>query len=57
MESNNLKFVPSSTFYEDNDGSIFLVTITRIKTDSNHINVKYHWLSNHVGKEFVIHNI
>ena len=53
----NMKFVLSSTIYEDNNGSIVVAKIPRMTPTSKHISVKYHWFRQHVGKEFVIHKI
>ena len=55
--SENLKFVSSSTVYEDNNGAIVVATSPRMNPTSNHIAVKYHWFRQHVGKEFVIQKI
>ena len=52
-----LKFVSSSTVYEENNGSIVVKTSPRMNPTSNQIAFKYHWFSQHVGKEFVIKNI
>ena len=54
IESKNLKLVSSSTIYEENNGAIFVETIPSRTPTSKHINVKYHWFKQHVGKEFVI---
>ena len=53
----NLKFVSSSTIYEENIGAIVVATNPRIIPSSKHIAVKYHWFRQHVGKGFVIRNI
>ena len=55
--SEKLKFVSSSTIYEDNNGAIVASTIPRMNPTSNHIAVKYHWFSQHIEKEFVIRKI
>ena len=55
--SENLKFVSSSTIYEDNNGSISVATSPSMTPTSKHIAVKYHWFRQHVGKEFVIWKI
>ena len=55
--SKKLKFVSSSTIYEDNNGAIVVAKIPRITPKSKHIAVKYHWFRQHVGKEFVIRKI
>ena len=57
IDSENLKFVSSSTIYEDNNGSIFLATNPRMTPTLKHIAVKYHWFRQHVGKELVIWKI
>ena len=57
IDSENLKFVSSSTVYEDNNGAIVVATDARMTPSSKHIAVKYHWFRQHVGKEFVIRKI
>ena len=57
IDSDNLKFVSSSTIYEDNNGAIFVATSPRMSPTSKHIAAKYHWFRQHVGKEFVIQEI
>ena len=57
IDSENLKFVSSSTIYEDNTVAIVVATSPRMTPTSNHIAVKYHWFRQHVGKEFVIRKI
>ena len=57
IDCENLKFVSSSTVYEDNNGAIVVATSPRMTPTSNHIAVKYHWFRQHVGKEFVIRKI
>ena len=57
IDSENLKFVSSSTFYEDNNGAIVVATSPRINPTSKHIAVKYHLFRQHVGKIFVIRKI
>ena len=52
-----LKFVSSSTIYEDNNGAIVVEKCPRMTPTSKHIAVKYHWFRQHVGKEFVIRKI
>ena len=54
IDSEKLKFVSSSTIYEDNNGAIFVATIPRMTPTSKNIDVKYHWFRQHFGKEFVI---
>ena len=53
----NLKFVSSSTDYEENNGAIVVATSPRMTPSSKHIAVKYHWFRQHVGKEFEIRKI
>ena len=50
IDIENLKFVSSSTSYEDNNGSIVVATSPRMTPTSQHIAVKYHWFIQHVGK-------
>ena len=57
INSEKLKFVSSSTVYEDNNGAMFLEKIPKITPTSKHIAVKYHWFRQHVGKEFLIRKI
>ena len=57
IESDKLKFVSSSTIYEDNNGAIVVTTSTSMTPTSKHMDVKYHWFRKSVGKEFVIQNI
>ena len=57
IDSEKLKFVSSSTVYEDNNGAIVVSTIPSITPISKHIIVKYHCFRLHVGKEPVIRNI
>ena len=57
IDSDNLKFVSSSTIYEDNNGAMVAVTSPRTTPTSKHIAVKYHWFRQNVGKEFVIRKI
>ena len=57
IDSEKLKFVSSSTIYEDNNGAVVVTTIPRMTPTSKHIAVKYHWFRQHVGKEFVIQKI
>ena len=57
IDSENLKFVSISTFYEYNNGSIFVASSPRMTPTSKHIAVKYHWFSQHVGNEFLIQKI
>ena len=57
IDSENLKFLSSSTVYEDNNGAIFVAKSPRMTPTSKHIDVKYNWFRQHVGKEFVIPKI
>ena len=57
IDSENLEFVSSSTVYEDNNGAIVVATSPRMTPSSKHIDVKYHWFSQHVGKEILIRKI
>ena len=57
IDSEKMKFVSSSTIYEDNNGSIVVAIIPRMTPSSKHIAVKYHWFKEHVGKEFLIRKI
>ena len=57
IDCKNLKFVSSSTIYEDNNRAIVVATSPSITPSSKHIAVKYHWFRQHVGKEFVIRKI
>ena len=54
IDSDNLKFVSSSTIYEDNNGAIVVETSPRMTPTSKHVDVKYHWFRHHVGKKFLI---
>ena len=57
IDSEKMKFVSSSTVYEDNNGAIVVATSPRMTPSSKHIDVKYHWFRHHVGNEFVIWKI
>ena len=57
IDCENLKFMSSSTIYEDNNVSIVVTTSPRITPSSKQIAVKYHWFRQHIGKEFVIQKI
>ena len=57
IDSENMKFLSSSTIYEDNNGAIVVATIPRMTPTSKHIAFKYNWFRQHVGKEFVIQKI
>ena len=50
IDSEKLKFVLSSTVFEEHNGSIVLATSTIMTTTSKHIAVKYNWFRQHVGK-------
>ena len=50
IDCENLKFVSSSTFYEENNGAIVVATSPRMTPSSRQIAVKYHWFRQHVGK-------
>ena len=50
IDSENLKFVSSSIFYEDNNGSIVVATSSSMTPTSKHVAFKYHWFRQHVGK-------
>ena len=51
IDIEKLKLVSSFTVYEENNGSIVVSTSPRMTPTSNHISVKYHWFSQHIGKE------
>ena len=53
-DSEKLKFVSISTFYEDSNGAIVVATSPIMTTTSKHITIKYHCFMQHIGKEFVI---
>ena len=57
IEIYKLKFVSSSTIFEYNNGAIVVATSPSMTPTSNHIDVKYHWFRQHIGKEFVIRKI
>ena len=57
IDCENLKFVSSSTVYEDNNEAIVVATSPRMTPTSKHIVINYHWFRQHVGKEFVIQKI
>ena len=57
IDREKLKFVSISAVYEDNKGAIFLATIPRMNPTSKHIDSKYHWFRQNVGKEFLIQKI
>ena len=57
INNEKLKFVSISTIYEDINVAIVLAKIPRMTPTSKHIAVKYHWFSQHVGKEFMIRKI
>ena len=55
--SEKLKFVSRSNIYEENNGAIVVATSPRVTPTPKHIAVRYHWLRQHIGKEFVIWKI
>ena len=57
IDSENIKFVSSSTVYEDKNGAIVVSTSPTMTHTSKSIAVKYHWFRQHVGNEFVIWKI
>ena len=57
IDSKNIEFLSSSTFYKDNNSAIVVAKTPRMTPTSKHIAVKYHWFRQHVGKEFVIRKI
>ena len=50
IDIENLKFVSSSTIYEDNNGPMVVAKIPRMTSTSKRIAVKYYWFRQHVGK-------
>ena len=50
IDSEKLKFVSSSTIYEENNGAIAVATSSRMTPKSKQIAFKYHWFRQHVGK-------
>ena len=50
IDSENLKFVSSSTVYEDNNGAVVVEISPSMTPTSKHIAVKYHWFRQHDGK-------
>ena len=57
IDSENMKFMSSSTVYEENNRAIGVETSSRMTTTSRQISVKYHWFRQHVGNESVIRKI
>ena len=55
--SEKLKFVSSSTVYEDNNGSTVVAKSPSITPTPKQISVKYNLFRKQVGKEFVIQKI
>ena len=47
----------SSTIYEENNGAIIVAISPSMTPTSKHIDVKYHWFRQYVGREFVIRKI
>ena len=56
-DNDTLKFLTSSTVYEENNGAILVATGPGMTSTSKYISVKYHWFRKNVGKEFVIWKI
>ena len=54
MDSKKLKFVSSSTVYEENNGAIVVASSPSMIPNSRHIYVKYHWFKQNVEKGFLI---
>ena len=50
MDSDTMKFISSSGVYEDNNGTIVVVTSSRMTNTSNPNYVKYHWFRKYAGK-------
>ena len=46
-----------STVYEENNGAMVVATSPSVNHNSNKKNSKYHWLSQNVGKQFVLQKI
>ena len=57
IDIEKLKFVSSSTIYEDNNGAIVVTTSPIMTPSSRQIVAKYNRSRQHVGKEFVIQKI
>ena len=57
IDSEKLKFVSSSTIYEDNNWAIVVERVPRMTPTSKHIAFNYHWFRKHVGKDFMIWKI
>ena len=57
IDIKNLKFVSSSTVYDDNNGDIIVATSTRMTPTQKQITAKYHWFRQQVGNKFVIPEI
>ena len=55
--SEKLKFVSISTFYEDNNGSIGMATITSMTPTPKNISAKYLWFRKHIRRLLVIRKI
>ena len=49
IDSEKLKFVSSSTIYDDNNEAIVVATSLRMTPTAKHIAVKYHWFRQHIG--------
>ena len=50
IDIDNLRFVSSSTIYEENNGAIVVATSLRMNPTSKHIAVKYHLFRKRIGK-------
>ena len=57
IDIKNLKFVSRSTAYKGNNGFKVVTTSPWVNPISKNIAFKYHWFSNHFGKEFMIRKI
>ena len=57
IESKKLNFVSIYTIYDENNVFIVVSTSSSMTPTSMCIAVKYNWLRQHVGKEFVIQKI
>ena len=57
IDSEKLKFVSRSTTYEENNEAIVVATSSSMTPTSKHIDIKYHWFRQNVGKEFLIRKI
>ena len=57
MDSDKIKFVSSSTIYEENKEAIVVATSPRMTPTSKQISTRYYRFRQCVGKEFVIPKI